>query len=119
MFPFFPRRPNKKIVIAEKNVPRKFPPPRRLKIPRHFQKNAIITYSQSEILQELKKYPGLLKTLSHAYQYQITFIAENQEHQYWFCRNIEITMTLLKYLNEKNWTVDWQEKPFLIRNLSL
>lgn len=118
MFPFLPRKPNKKIIISNKDAQKVSPsppPPRRLNIPFHFQKNSVITYSQSEIQQELQKYPGLLKTLSHAYQYQITFINQNQEHQYWFCRNIELTMALLKYLNEKNWTVDWQEKPFNIK----
>lgn len=118
MFPFFPKKPKKKIVTTGKNFPTNSSRPRRINIPYHFQKNHIITYSHSQILLEFKKYPGLLKTLSHAYQYQITFIDKNKEHQYWFCRNIEITMTLLKYLNEKKWSIDWQEKPFFIKNLS-
>lgn len=118
MFPFLPRKPDKKIIIPPKDAQKTSPSinsPRRLNIPYHFQKNSVITYSQSEIKRELRQYPGLLKTLSHAYQYQITFIDKNQEHQYWFCRNIEVTMALLKYLNEKNWSVDWQEKPFLLK----
>ncbi len=83
------------------------------KIPIHFQKNSIITYSKNEITQELKKYPGLLKTLSHAYQYQIILKDEEQNNQeYWFCRNLQATMPLLKYLNQQGWQVDWQEKPF-------
>lgn len=90
----------------------------KFKIPYHFQKNNIVTYSQSQIKKELKKYPGLLKTLGHAYQYQIVFLEENKEKQYWFCRNLEILMPLLKYLKGQNWTVDWQEKPFILYDLS-
>ena len=90
-------------------------PTPRFRIPHHFKKNNIVTYSQSEIEKELKKYPGLLKTLGHAYQYQIIFNSDEYEKQYWFCRNLEVTMPLLKYLNERNWSIDWQEKPFVIK----
>ncbi len=84
-----------------------------VKVPMHFQKNAIVTYSQKEINQELAKYPGLLKTLSHVYQYEISFTDElNNRKEYWFCRNLQIAMPLLKYLNDQGWQVDWQEKPF-------
>ncbi|GAB4314864.1 MAG: hypothetical protein Kow0091_21980 [Geminocystis sp.] len=114
MFPFPSRKPNKKVIIPQK---KNFPSssPRRVNIPSHFQKNPLITYSQIEIERELQKYPGLLRTLSHAYQYQVTFMDDKTENQYWFCRNIELTMILLKYLNEKNWSVDWQEKPFILK----
>jgi hypothetical protein len=84
------------------------------KIPIHFQRNAIITYSQAEIEAELDKYPGLLKTLGHAYEYQVTFTDHEQETNYWFCRNIQDSLPLLKYLHEQGWNVDWQEKPFTI-----
>lgn len=82
------------------------------KIPSHFQKNSIVTYSQTEIESELEKYPGLLKTLGHAYQYQITVTGSDTKKEYWFCRDIQTSLTLLKYLNEQGWKVDWQEKPF-------
>lgn len=89
--------------------PKRYP----VKIPVHFQRNNIVTYSSVEINQELKKYPGLLKTLGHAYQYEIIFIDNEQNSkEYWFCRNLQVTMPLLKYLNEQGWQVDWQEKPF-------
>ena len=84
------------------------------KIPSHFQKNSIVTYSQTEIEAELEKYPGLLKTLGHAYQYQITVIGSDTKRDYWFCRDIQTSLTLLKYLNEQGWKVDWQEKPFIL-----
>jgi hypothetical protein len=84
------------------------------KIPIHLQKNAIVTYSQAEIEAELAKYPGLLKTLGHAYEYQITVTSNENEKDYWFCRNIQYSVPLLKYLNEQGWNVDWQEKPFEI-----
>lgn len=84
-----------------------------VKIPVHFQRNPIVTYSAVEINQELKKYPGLLKTLGHAYQYEIIFTdSEHNNKEYWFCRNLQVTMPLLKYLNQQGWQVDWQEKPF-------
>jgi hypothetical protein len=118
MFPFYKKKPALKIIaIPEKiNVspPLRQPIKPQIKIPYHFQKNSIITYSQLEIKKELKKYPGLLRTLGHAYQYQIIFTDKNQEKQYWFCRNLELVMPLLKYLNEQNWAVDWHEKPFKI-----
>lgn len=110
MFLFRPKRPKpvvEKPVILPKTK-------RRINIPAHFQKNYIITYSESQIKQQLSKYPGLLRTLAHAYEYQIIFAQENQQKQYWFCKNIEVTMNLLKYLNQKNWTVDWRQKPFTI-----
>ena len=84
------------------------------KIPSHFQKNSIVTYSQTEIESELEKYPGLLKTLGHAYQYQITVTSSDTKRDYWFCQDIQTPLTLLKYLNEQGWKVDWQEKPFNI-----
>jgi hypothetical protein len=62
----------------------------------------------------LAKYPGLLKTLGHAYEYQITVTSNENEKDYWFCRNIQYSVPLLKYLNEQGWNVDWQEKPFEI-----
>ncbi len=113
MFPFSSSQISKKFPIKKKIYDKK-KPVNKFKIPYHFTKNSIITYSQSEIKKQLRKYPGLLKTLAHAYQYQIVFINPEQEKQYWFCRNLEVTMPLLKYLNEKNWSVDWQEKPFRI-----
>ena len=82
------------------------------KIPTHFQKNSIVTYSQTEIESELEKYPGLLKTLGHAYQYQIIVTSGDAQRDYWFCRDIQTSLPLLKYLNEQEWKVDWQEKPF-------
>jgi len=125
MFSFFGKKPTpplkqkptsppvvKKDTSSRENE--KFKP--KFKIPYHFQKNNIITYSQSQIKKELKKYPGLLKTLGHAYQYQIIFNDDGQEKQYWFCRNLECLMPLLKYLKAKNWSVDWQEKPFIIKD---
>jgi hypothetical protein len=84
------------------------------KIPSHFQKNTIVTYSQAEIEAQLNIYPGLLKTLGHAYDYQITVISNNDQKDYWFCRNLKCSLPLLKYLNEQGWNVDWQEKPFTI-----
>lgn len=84
------------------------------KIPIHFQKNAIVTYSQAEIEEELQKYPGLLKTLGHAYEYQITVTSNDNQKDYWFCRNIQYSTPLSKYLNEQGWSVDWKEKPFEI-----
>lgn len=114
MFPFSSSQDHKHSPIKRKYVPLQ-KPPNRFRIPYHFKKNSIITYSQSEIKKQLKKYPGLLKTLAHAYQYEIVFIDSQQEKQYWFCRNLEVTMPLLKYLNEKKWTIDWQEKPFSIK----
>ncbi len=99
--------------FSEPSQPKK--PQYKFKIPPHFKKNTIVTYSQSEIKKQLKRYPGLLKTLGHAYQYQIVVTNSQQEKQYWFCRSIEVTMPLLKYLNEKDWTVDWQEKPFHLK----
>jgi hypothetical protein len=113
MFPFSSSRINKDSL--SKNKPPKInKPQKKARVPYHFTKNSIINYSQSEIKKQLKKYPGLLKTLAHAYQYEIIFINPQQEKQYWFCRNLEVTMPLLKYLNEKNWSVDWQERPFRI-----
>jgi hypothetical protein len=82
------------------------------RIPSHFQKHPIITYSEVEIKEELEKYPGLFKTLSHAYEYQIIVISMNYQKDYWFCRNAEYSVPLIKYFNNKGWTVDWQEKPF-------
>ena len=121
MFSFYHKKPKPKIIPPQK-IDNKWPEKKitlpQVKIPYHFQKNSIITYSQSQIKKELKKYPGLLKTLGHAYQYQVIFIGDNQEKQYWFCRNLELVMPLLKYLNEQNWLVDWQEKPFYIRDIS-
>lgn len=121
MFPFYAKKPERKPILTPvlntPIVPKK-PSTPKFKIPYHFQKNSIITYSQSQIKKELKKYPGLLKTLGHAYQYQIIFLDEDQEKQYWFCRNLEMMMPLLKYLKEKNWSVDWQEKPFIIKESS-
>lgn len=118
MFPFYKKKPSLKVIaIPEKiNVspPLRQPIKPQIKIPYHFQKNSIITYSQLEIKKELKKYPGLLRTLGHAYQYQIIFTDKDQQKQYWFCRNLELVMPLLKYLNEQNWAVDWHEKPFKI-----
>ncbi|BAQ65172.1 hypothetical protein [Geminocystis sp. NIES-3709] len=122
MFPFYARKPELKkpsLPIVDKDISPKENLKPKYKIPYHFQKNSIITYSQSEIKKELKKYPGLLKTLGHAYQYQIIFVNEDQEKQYWFCRNLEMVMPLLKYLKEKNWSVDWQEKPFIVKDSSL
>ena len=84
------------------------------RIPAHFQKNQIITYSQREINQELRKYPGLLKTLAHAYQYELIFVAQDNNKEYWFCRDLQVALPLLKYLNEQGWRVDWQEKPFFV-----
>ena len=104
----FQKQLKKKITKPIKNVP-KTP-----KIPIHFHKNAIITYSQAEIELELEKYPGLLKTLGHAYEYQIIAISCENQRDYWFCRNINYSVPLLKYINEQGWNVDWQEKPFKI-----
>lgn len=121
MFPFYKKKPERKPIstpILNQNIPVKKSSTPKFKIPLHFQKNSVITYSQSHINKELKKYPGLLKTLGHAYQYQITFLDENQEKQYWFCRNLQMMMPLLKYLKSKNWSVDWQEKPFIIKDYS-
>lgn len=122
MFPFYAKKPERKIpatpVLNTPIVPKK-PQTPKFKIPYHFQKNSIITYSQSQIQKELKKYPGLLKTLGHAYQYQIIFLGENQEKQYWFCRDLQMMMPLLKYLKAQNFPVDWQEKPFTLQNFSL
>ncbi|MBL1211153.1 hypothetical protein [Geminocystis sp. GBBB08] len=118
MFPFYQKKPTPKVIVSPEKIniskPLKSSSKPKIKIPYHFQKNSIITYSQSEIKKELKKYPGLLRTLGHAYQYQIIFTDQNQEKQYWFCRNLELVMPLLKYLNEQNWAVDWHEKPFSI-----
>ena len=100
MFPFSSSQDHKHSPIKRKYFQVQ-KPQNRFRIPYHFKKNSIITYSQSEIKRQLKKYPGLLKTLAHAYQYQIVFINPQQEKQYWFCRNLEVTMPLLKYLNEK------------------
>lgn len=111
MFPFSSSRITKYSPIKKKNSEPKNHQ-KKYRIPHHFSKNSIITYSQSEIKKQLQQYPGLLKTLAHAYQYQIIFTNAKQEKQYWFCRNLEVTMPLLKYLNEKNWSVDWQERPF-------
>lgn len=119
MFLFYAKKPERKPVLTpvlNQDILPKKPQTPKFKIPYHFQKNSIITYSQSQIKKELKKYPGLLKTLGHAYQYEIIFIGENQEKQYWFCRNLEVMMPLLKYLKEKNWCVDWQEKPFMVKD---
>lgn len=113
MFPFSSSR-LKKNSLTQKSFPELKNNPPKIRVPYHFAKNSIITYSETEIKQELRKYPGLLKTLSHAYQYQITFVDSSQQKQYWFCRNLENTMPLLKYLNQNNWSVDWQEKPFRI-----
>lgn len=97
------------VIPPKKPQANRFP----VKIPVHFQRNNIVTYSEVEITQELKKYPGLLKTLGHGYQYQIIFMDNEQGiKEYWFCRNLKVTMPLLKYLNEQGWQVDWQEKPF-------
>ncbi|MBF2057719.1 MAG: hypothetical protein IGQ45_11010 [Cyanobacterium sp. T60_A2020_053] len=113
MFSFRPKFPKKESIPVTLK-----PPPQRpikpVRIPRHFLKNSIITYSQRDIQREIKKYPGLLKTLSHAYQYQIIMTGENEQKEYWFCRDLGSTMPLLKYLNEQNWQVDWQEKPFIL-----
>ncbi|BAQ62368.1 hypothetical protein GM3708_2774 [Geminocystis sp. NIES-3708] len=122
MFPFYQKKPKPKVVIIPEKInvskPLNQSSKPQVKIPYHFQKNSIITYSQSQIKRELKKYPGLLRTLGHAYQYQIIFNNEDQEKQYWFCRNLELVMPLLKYLNEQNWIVDWHEKPFKIMDSS-
>ncbi|MGY6529623.1 MAG: hypothetical protein ACXITR_06805 [Cyanobacterium sp.] len=107
--PKFPKKssPNPPPVIKEK-------PKRLVKIPYHFQKNDIITYSDKEIKRELYKYPGLLKTLGHAYNYQITYTGFDGRSHYWFCKDLPTTTKLLKYLNEQGWIVDWQEKPFIV-----
>lgn len=83
-------------------------------IPRHFQKHPIVTYSEVEIQAELEKYPGLFKTLGHAYEYQIIVINKNNRKDYWFCQNAEYSVPLIQYLEEKGWEVDWQEKPFAL-----
>lgn len=125
MFSFYKKKPQHPVITkTEKiNQPKILTSPSKpkpqVKIPYHFQKNSIITYSQSHIKRELKKYPGLLRTLGHAYEYEIIFMDNNQEKQYWFCRNLELVMPLLKYLNDKNWKVDWHEKPFKIMDSSL
>ncbi len=107
-----PRKPvtTKNFPIDEKKIIHQ---PR---IPIHFQNNAIVTYSKKEIELELVKYPGLLKTLSHAYEYQIIVISnDNQQTDYWFCRSLQYSLDLLKYLNSnENWIVDWHEKPFTL-----
>lgn len=122
MFPFYKKKPTPKVILPPEKInislPLKQSIKPQVKIPYHFQKNSIITYSQSQIKRELKKYPGLLRTLGHAYQYQIIFTDSHQEKQYWFCRNLELVMPLLKYLNEQNWSVDWHEKPFKMMDSS-
>ena len=118
MFPFSSSSVGKnvkKIAVKNRNNP-KSNSQHKYKIPYHFKKNSIMTYSQWEIKKQLRKYPGLLRTLGHAYQYEIVFINPQKENQYWFCRNLEVTMPLLKYLNEKKWHIDWQEKPFSLRD---
>jgi hypothetical protein len=82
------------------------------KVPSHFHKNSLVTYSESEIRSELEQYPGLLKTLGHAYEYEVIVTNSNQEKDYWFCRNIQICTSLLKYFNEQGWQFDYKEKPF-------
>lgn len=114
MFPF-PSK-NRSLQPQKSSSSNYLPKPKQInrlvKIPIHFQKNNLVTYSESEINQELQKYPGLLKTLAHAYQYQIIYTNSEREKEYWFCRNLQVTMPLLKYLNQQGWQVDWQEKPF-------
>ncbi len=82
------------------------------KIPSHFHKNSIVTYSESEIRSELERYPGLLKTLGHGYEYEVIVTNPNREKDYWFCRNIQICTSLLKYFNEQGWQFDYKDKPF-------
>ncbi|MBE9223064.1 hypothetical protein IQ215_10190 [Cyanobacterium stanieri LEGE 03274] len=110
MFSFRPRFPKKNNNIPTPVIKEK--PKRLVKIPYHFQKNDIITYSNRDIKRELNKYPGLLKTLGHAYGYQIIYTGPDGSIDYWFCRDLPTTTKLLKYLNQQGWTVDWQEKPF-------
>jgi len=110
MFSFRPKFTKKENTPPAPTIKQR--PKRLIKIPYHFQKNNIITYSQRDIDRELQKYPGLLRTLGHAYQYQITYTDEDNRREYWFCRDLPTTTHLLKYLNEQGWTVDWQEKPF-------
>lgn len=101
--------------LQEKTVTKaSYPSKNKPKIPIHFQKNSIVTYSQVEIESELRRYPGLLKTLAHAYEYQITVVSNQDQKDYWFCRNIQHSLPLLKYFNEQGWNVDWQEKPFVL-----
>ncbi|AUC62043.1 hypothetical protein AA637_13225 [Cyanobacterium sp. HL-69] len=112
MFSFRPKFPKKKSPPPTPTIKER--PKRLVKIPYHFQKNDIITYSDKDIKRELYKYPGLLKTLGHAYDYQIIYTSPNSRTDYWFCRDLPTTTKLLKYLNEQGWTVDWQEKPFIL-----
>ncbi len=116
--PKFTKKPEKTPVnpVENKINPR---PKRLIKIPYHFQKNNIITYSQKDIQRELGKYPGLLKTLGHAYEYQIIYTGEDNQQEYWFCRDLPTTTKLLKYLNQQGWNIDWQEKPFAVRGNNL
>lgn len=114
MFSFRPKFPKKRTPPPTPQIKER--PQRLIKIPYHFQKNDVVTYSDKEIKRELYKYPGLLKTLGHAYQYQIIYTNEHNRSDYWFCRDLPTTTKLLKYLNEQGWTVDWREKPFQIIN---
>ncbi|AFZ47857.1 hypothetical protein Cyast_1902 [Cyanobacterium stanieri PCC 7202] len=112
MFSFRPK-------FNKKNIPPPTPkikerPKRLVKIPFHFQRNDIVTYSEKDMKRELYKYPGLLKTLGHAYQYEIIYTSKDGRVDYWFCRDLPTTTKLLKYLNEQGWTVDWREKPFVL-----
>ena len=45
---------------------------------------------------------------------KLFILAQTVETDYWFCRDLPTTTKLLKYLNEQGWTVDWQEKPFIL-----
>ncbi len=119
MWPFFPRKPHKNPPPASPpppTLPTSIKPRRQVRIPPHFQKHPVVTYSQAEIQRELRKYPRLLRILGYAYQYQITFAAEGKETQYWFCRNLRVATILIKYLHDKQWPVHWQEKPFKLKS---
>ncbi len=50
--------------------------PKTPKIPKQFQQNPLITYSKKEITETLDKFPGLMKTLGHAYDVQIKYTEE-------------------------------------------
>ena len=50
--------------------------PKTPKIPKQFQQNPLITYSKKEITENLDKFPGLMKTLAHAYEIQIKYTQE-------------------------------------------
>ncbi|HIK38166.1 MAG: hypothetical protein NZ901_10985 [Geminocystis sp.] len=114
MWPLFPRKSPKRTTTP--SPPADVGRRRKIKIPPHFQKHPLVTYSHTEIQRELRKYPGLLRTLAHAYQYQVTFAAEGKETQYWFCRNLKTATVLIQYLHDKQWHIQWQEKPFKLKS---